>query len=115
MKSHLRELGRVIVAVPPDSTPYTLFCQVVAFLGQEHSVPPLPRWCYVGDDLSTALVLDLDARIDDQVLDSELLTVECLEQCFGLSKWRDSGDVEVRRKRLRRKRRSAGSAVVFRW
>ena len=106
VKSHLRDLGRVVVSSPPGSTPYTVFCQVVAFLGQEHAVPPLPRWCYVGDDLSTALVLDLDARIDDQVLDSELLTVECLEQCFGLTRWNDSGNAEGRRKKRRRKHRS---------
>ncbi len=106
IKSQLRDLGRVVVSIPPGSTPYTVFCQVVAFLGQEHSVPPLPRWCYVGDDLSTALALDLDARIEDQVLDNELLTIECLEQCFGLTRWDATGITEGRRKKRRRKHRS---------
>ena len=44
----------------------------------------------------------------DQVLDNELLTVECLEQRFGLSTVTDEGPVQVRRRRRRRRHRESG-------
>ena len=46
VKSALRELGTCVVAIPDGATPLTVFCQVSAYLGQAHRIPPLPRWAF---------------------------------------------------------------------
>ena len=67
VKSYLRELGSCLVAIPEGATPYTVFSQVSAALGQVHRVPPLPRWMYVGADRRTGMALDLGNALIDQV------------------------------------------------
>lgn len=96
VKSHLRQLGTCVVAVPEGATPLTVFSQVSAYLRQDHRIPPLARWLYVGEDRKSGVALDLEAALIDQVLDNEQLTVECLEQGFGLSQVKESGTIESR-------------------
>lgn len=85
VKSHLRLLGTCVVAVPDGSTPLTVFGQVSAFLSQSHRIPPLARWMFVGEDRKSGMALNLETTLINQVLDTEQLTVECLEQGFSLS------------------------------
>ena len=113
VKSYLRELGSCLVAIPEGATPYTVFSQVSAALGQVHRVPPLPRWMYVGADRRTGMALDLGNALIDQVLDTEQLTVECQEQGFGLTRVTGEGqvdDAQGRRKRRRKRRHVSDGA-----
>ena len=107
VKSALRDLGTCVVAIPNGATPLTVFCQVSAYLGQAHRIPPLPRWAFVGEDRFSGMPLDLDAALVDQVLETEQISVECLEQGFGLSKL--SGEFGSGQPRKRRKKRRATS------
>lgn len=83
------EYGSFEVFVPDMTTGYGVMTQVVERLRQTHSVPPLPRWLTLGDDLLS------DARIDprdvfgEAVAPDEVVTVHCLDPGFG-----DSGKLE---------------------
>ncbi len=111
VRSSSRDLGACVVVSPDSATPYTIFSQVSAYLGQVHRVPPLPRWLFVGSSLETGMHLELDSLLVDQVLPEEELVVECLEPGLILQGDHTSTVAEPGSRRRKRHRRHARENV----
>ena len=82
----LRDYGPFEVTVKENATGYMVMSQVVDHLRAFMSVPPLPRWIFVGPNKEQGELIAPSDPFGNLVSQDEIATIQCLEPDFGNSR-----------------------------
>ena len=84
--SKWRDYGPFEVTVEENATGYMVMSQVVDHLRAFISVPPLPRWIFVGPNKKQGELISPSDPFWNLVSQDEIATIQCLEPDYGNSK-----------------------------